>query len=83
VLWEVGPFTNIRLLAVVLGSAVIQIGIHHIPATRELFQLGELSAQDCVLSLLLGLVPVTVIEVVKLLRRFGGKHLRLTPQEAR
>jgi len=83
VLWEVGPFTNVRLLAVVLGSAVIQIGIHHVSATRELFQLGEISAQDCVLSLLLGLVPVTVIEVVKLLRRFGGKHPRLTPQEAR
>jgi Ca2+-transporting ATPase len=83
VLWEVGPFTNVRLLGVVVFSALLQIGLHHIPATQALFQLGGLSLADCGMTVLLGLVPVTVIEVAKLLRRVARPRLPLTPQEAR
>jgi Ca2+-transporting ATPase len=67
--WEVGPFSNVRLLAVVVVSVVVQIAMHHIAWTRALFDLGILSWQDCLLSLGLGLIPVTVLEVGKLLVR--------------
>ena len=67
--WETGLFSNVRLLAVVIGSALAQLAIHHIPATQALFQIGTLTMQDCAISLLLGLVPVTVIELSKLARR--------------
>jgi len=69
VFWEVGAFTNVRLLGVVVISAIVQIGIHHIPATQALFQIGHLGLSDCGLSVLAGLVPVTVLEITKLLRR--------------
>ena len=69
VFWEVGAFTNLRLLSVVLFSVAMQIGIHHIPAAQAVFEIRPLSATDCVLTLLVGLGPVTLIELGKLVRR--------------
>ena len=70
VFWEVGAFTNVRLLGVVLFSVLMQLGIHYIPAAQAVFEVGPLSAADCALTLLVALGPVTVIEVSKLLRRW-------------
>ena len=70
VFWEVGAFTNVRLLAVVVFSVLMQLGIHHIPAAQAVFEISPLSATDCVLTLLVALGPVTVIEVEKLIRRW-------------
>jgi magnesium-transporting ATPase (P-type) len=67
--WEGGPFSNLTLLAVVAVSVLIQLGIHHIPATQALFQIGALSMADCALGLVVGLGPVTVVELTKLVRR--------------
>ncbi|MBI2897913.1 MAG: cation-translocating P-type ATPase [Deltaproteobacteria bacterium] len=66
---EVGLFTNARLVAVVAVSALVQIGLHHIPGTRALFGIETLTLADCALSVALGLVPLTVLEGLKLLRR--------------
>jgi Ca2+-transporting ATPase len=68
--WELGAFTNLTLLGVVLVSVLLQLGIHHIPGTEVLFQIGTISFGDCALSLFVGLIPVTVVEVTKLVRRF-------------
>ncbi len=67
--WEVGAFTNVRLLGVVVLSIIVQLSIHHFPATQALFQIGELSLADCGLGLLVGLGPVSAIELSKLVRR--------------
>ena len=67
--WEVGAFTNLRLLGVVVFSVLMQIGIHHIPAAQRLFEIGPLSAADCALTLLVAMLPVTVVEITKLARR--------------
>jgi Ca2+-transporting ATPase len=74
--WEVGAFSNLTLLGVVVVSVLVQLGIHHIPATQALFQIGELSLADCALGLSVGLVPVTVLELTKLIRRAlqRGRH---------
>jgi Ca2+-transporting ATPase len=78
--WEVGAFTNLRLLAVVVASVVAQLAIHHMPVTERLFQIHNLSLGDCLLSLLMGLIPVTVIEIAKLVRRVGkGSPKSLAP----
>jgi Ca2+-transporting ATPase len=74
VLWEVGAFTNVRLLAVVVFSVLMQLGIHHMPAAQAVFEIGPLSAADCVLTLLVALGPVTVIEVEKLVRRRNARN---------
>jgi P-type Ca2+ transporter type 2C len=64
--WEVGPFTNLKLLAVVAGSIVFQIGLLHIPASRELFGLVQVGPREIALALLLGLIPVSAAELAKL-----------------
>jgi Ca2+-transporting ATPase len=67
--WEVGLFTNLRLLGIVVASVLVQIGIHHIPATQSLFQIGTLSLADCALTLSLGMLPFAILESLKILRR--------------
>ena len=67
--WEVGAFTNLRLLAVVLISVLVQLTIQHVSWTEAFLQIGTMSLTDCALAVLVGLWPVTVIEVQKLMRR--------------
>ncbi len=69
VFFAVGAFSNLRLLAVVLLSGVLQMGLHHTPALQVIFKLQPISLLDCLLAVGLALVPVTAIEVVKLARR--------------
>ena len=74
--WEVGAFTNVRLLGVVVVSVLLQLGIHHIPAAQAIFEIGPLSGPDCALTLLVAMGPVTVIELAKLVRRWSGSRTR-------
>ncbi|MCC6572256.1 MAG: hypothetical protein IT462_00575 [Planctomycetes bacterium] len=54
--------------------AVVQIAMHHVPAAQQFLDLGTLSLQDCLLSIGIGLIPVTVLELSKLVRRiFAGE----------
>jgi Ca2+-transporting ATPase len=76
VFWEVGAFTNARLLGVVLFSVLVQLAIHHVPAAQAVFEIGPLSAVDCALTLLVALGPVTAIELGKLLRRRNVRTIR-------
>lgn len=59
----------VLLLSVVVLSVFVQLGIHHIPATQALFSIGALPLTDCVLSLLIGMIPLVVLEAGKVLRR--------------
>ena len=67
--WELGLLSNWRLVLVAVATVSAQLAIHHLPAAQELFSIGPLSLPDCGLSLLLGLLPVTVLELWKLARR--------------
>lgn len=67
--WSTGAFTNLRLLGVVAASVALQIGLHHVPLAQELFKVEALTGKDCLVALGLGLIPVTVLELTKLLRR--------------
>lgn len=67
--WEVGIFSNVRLFAIVLVSVLVQLGIHHVPATQQLFGIGALNLADCMLSLVVGALPLLVLELVKVLKR--------------
>jgi Ca2+-transporting ATPase len=68
--WEVGIFSNMKLFVIVLSSMLVQIGIHHVPATQQLFGIGPLSLSDCALSLAIGAIPLGVLELEKLCRRW-------------
>jgi hypothetical protein len=52
-----------------LASAVLQIALVSLPPLRMLFATAPLSAEDWGLVLGLSLLPVTLVEVSKLIRR--------------
>jgi P-type Ca2+ transporter type 2C len=70
VLWEIGPLGNLRLVAVIALSAVLQLGILLTSVGRRLFQLAEVSPGAVGVAAFCGLVPVTLLEVAKLARRY-------------
>jgi P-type Ca2+ transporter type 2C len=67
--WEVGAFTNLRLLGVIAVSVVLQLGLGWWEPTASLFRLHPLTGWELLLCGGLGLVPVTLMEVSKLIRR--------------
>ena len=71
VFWRTGVFGNLKLLGVIAVSVLLQLGIHHIPAAQRLFGIGPISLFDCGVALVIGLVPVTVLELAKLVRGHG------------
>jgi Ca2+-transporting ATPase len=68
--WEVGLFSNLKLFLIVALTMMVQIGIHHVPATQALFGIGPLSPADCGLSIAIGAIPLAVIELEKVCRRW-------------
>jgi P-type Ca2+ transporter type 2C len=69
VFWQVGALNNLRLIGVVVLSAFMQIGIHQIPAVARLFHIQDLPLEARVVPFLLALIPVTVLELRKLVQR--------------
>jgi hypothetical protein len=57
------------LLAVVALSALVQIALSHIPWGRSFFRIPEMPPADISLCLAIGLVPVTILELTKLVRK--------------
>jgi len=77
-LWEIGPLGNLRLVAVVALSAVLQVGIVMTSVGRRLFQLAEVSPGAVGAAALCGLVPITLLELGKIARRLVGAR---TPRD--
>jgi len=69
VLWEVGWARNKVLLGVVIVSVALQLTLHSFAPLRAWFALAPLSAATLGTVVALGLVPVSVVELVKLVRR--------------
>jgi len=67
--WQVGIFTNMHLVAVIALSTLVQVALGRVPFFASLFKIQPMSAADTAVCLALGLVPVTLLEVGKLLRR--------------
>jgi Ca2+-transporting ATPase len=68
IFWQVGVFTNLRLLVVVVVSALVQVVIHTMPVTQAFFQIGALSRAQWALAVAIGFCPVTILELEKLAR---------------
>ena len=69
VFWQVGAFSNVVLVAVVTVSVVLQLLIQHLAVMEVLFDVGTPTSIEYTLCVVLGLVPVTTIEIAKLLRQ--------------
>lgn len=68
-IWQVGFFSNIRLFFVVSISFILQILIHHVPILKDIFGIGDVSLRQCSLWVALGMVPLIILELKKLLRK--------------
>ncbi|CCD08947.1 cation efflux transporter [Legionella pneumophila subsp. pneumophila] len=68
-IWQVGFFSNLRLFFIVSISFSLQVLIHHIPVLRELFGIRPVSFTQCLVWILLGMVPLLIIEAQKWLRK--------------
>ncbi|WP_061836925.1 cation-translocating P-type ATPase [Legionella pneumophila] len=68
-IWQVGLFSNLRLFFIVSISFSLQVLIHHIPVLRELFGIQPVSFTQCLIWILLGMVPLLIIEAQKRLRK--------------
>ncbi len=66
---EVGLLSNPRLLGVMVLTIALHLGLVALPFTNALFDLGPFSWKVMGISMVLGLVPATFIEVWKLARR--------------
>jgi Ca2+-transporting ATPase len=65
---ELGPFTNRYLLAAIVASILLQIAAVTLPGLRTIFGVDELPTWHWWPVILFSLTPVTVVEVIKLLR---------------
>ena len=72
--WSVGALTNVRLVAVVVLTVLLQLGLHHLPWSQRLFEIGAVSPSDCALMLLFATIPVTVLELGKLVWPMTTAH---------
>lgn len=68
-IWQLGFFSNIRLFFVVSISFSLQLLIHHTPVLQEIFGIAAVSLKQCLLWILLGTIPLLVLEVQKMLRK--------------
>jgi len=69
---QTGLFTNRAMLGAIMISGTLQMGTVALPAARGLFGTVPLSLDQWILVGLLSLLPITVIEVAKLVHRRPG-----------
>jgi Ca2+-transporting ATPase len=80
---QLGPFTNRYLVAAIAGSIVLQVATVTLPGFRRVFGVDELPTWDWTLVLVLALTPVTLVEMVKLLRDRGLTHVESDSNSSR
>jgi len=67
--WQIGLFSNMRLFGIVVASFALQLLIHHLPVLETLFGTEPISLTQCVVWVVLGAVPLSVLEFSKMLRQ--------------
>jgi Ca2+-transporting ATPase len=68
-IFEIGLLSNLGLFLTASLSFLLQWLIHHAPALRSLFAIEPLSLLHFVAWTSLGLIPLAVLEMIKILRR--------------
>ena len=70
--FQIGFFSNPALLLAIILSALLQFAVVMLPFARPVFEVGTDLGWDWLVVLGLALVPVSVIEISKLLRQAAG-----------
>lgn len=68
--WEVGALSNLWLLVVVIVTGLLQLSLHYMPFSQKIFGLDPLSLADIFFIMPFALIPVTAIELKKLVQRW-------------
>jgi len=68
-IWQVGLLSNLRLCVIVVASFALQLAIHHLPALQALFGTSPISLGQCVAWVVLGSIPLGVLELRKVWQR--------------
>jgi Ca2+-transporting ATPase len=66
---QVGLFSNMRLLVIVVASFALQLLIHHLPVLETLFGTEPISLLQCMAWVVLGSVPLLALELSKVFRQ--------------
>ena len=68
-IWQIGLFSNMRLFVIVAASFALQLLIHHLPVLETLFGTEPVSLGQCAAWVVLGAIPVIVLELGKVFRQ--------------
>ena len=68
--WGLGPFTNPSLFGAIAASTLLQVAVVTLPLTRSVFDVPAHPGGDWLHILPLALVPVTAVELAKVLGRW-------------
>jgi Ca2+-transporting ATPase len=74
--WQIGLFSNMRLFVIVAASFVPQLLIHHLPVLETLFGTEPISVSQCVAWVVLGAIPLIVLELGKVFRQSSTPSLQ-------
>jgi Ca2+-transporting ATPase len=77
---ELGVFSNPWLFGAVAVSVLLQLGIMTIPWTQNVFEAANLLPSEWLLTLLLSVIPVTVIELIKIAKTYRKKSQKKSPR---
>lgn len=78
---ELGPFSNPHLIGAIVVSGLLQISVVTLPFTQPVFEVATHLSWEWLLIGVLALTPVTIIELVKLLRAALRKPAALQAAE--
>ncbi len=67
-IWQLGLFSNMRLFFVVAVSFALLLAIHHVPLFQALFQIAPITLDQCIGWIAVGLIPLIVLELRKVIR---------------
>ncbi|MET0554922.1 MAG: cation-translocating P-type ATPase [Vicinamibacteria bacterium] len=72
--WQVGVLSNLHVVWVAAVSALVQVALPYVPLTARLFDVVPLRPEALATAAVLGLVPVSAIEVRKLTSSWRNRH---------
>jgi Ca2+-transporting ATPase len=74
--WQIGLFSNMRLFVIVAVSFALQLLIHHLPVLESVFGTEPISVAQCAAWIVLGAIPLIVLELGKVLRQSPPSRLQ-------
>jgi Ca2+-transporting ATPase len=80
--WQLRPRVNGKLVAAVGGSIAFQLWLGHAVTLERVFKTTPMPYADSAVLLALGAIPLVVLEVLKVVRRWRGTSIVQTPTVA-